>query len=139
MPASVQASRTRRACASGLGSEMPLVWPSWFSAVPTITPWIGSPSAIACERRFSSTMPAPSPRTKPLAEASNALHSPSGESIDACENPMKPPGVIITVTPPASAVSPRPAQMCSQAACTAVSADEHAVSMATLGPRRLKQ
>ena len=52
---------------------------------------------------------------------------------------MNPPGVIITVTPPASAVSPRPARMCSHAACTAVSADEHAVSMATLGPRRLKQ
>ena len=84
-------------------------------------------------------MPAPSPRTKPLADASNALHRPSGDSIEACEKPMKPPGVIITVTPPASAVSPRPAQMCSHAACTAVSAEEQAVSMATLGPRRLKQ
>ena len=52
---------------------------------------------------------------------------------------MKPPGVIITVTPPASAASPRPARMCSQAACTAVSAEEHAVSMATLGPRRFRQ
>ena len=118
---------------------MPLVWPSWFSAVPMITPWIGSPSAIACDRRFSSTMPAPSPRTKPLAEASNALHLPSGDSIEAWEKPMKPPGVIITVTPPASAVSPRPVRMCSHAAWTAVSADEHAVSMATLGPRRFRQ
>ena len=104
-----------------------------------ITPWIGSPSAIACERRLSSTMPAPSPRTKPLAEASNALHLPSGDSIEACEKPIKPPGVIITVTPPASAASPRPARMCSHAACTAVSADEHAVSIATLGPRRFRQ
>ena len=84
-------------------------------------------------------MPAPSPRTKPLAEASNAAQRPSGESIDACEKPMNPPGVIITVTPPASAASPRPAQMCSHAACTAVSAEEHAVSIATLGPRRFKQ
>ena len=37
-PASTQASLTSRACASALGSEMPLVWPSWFSAVPTMTP-----------------------------------------------------------------------------------------------------
>ena len=81
-------------------------------------------------------MPAPSPRTNPLAEASNALHLPSGESIPACEKPMKPPGVIITVTPPAMATSPRPVRMCSHAAWTAVSAEEHAVSMATLGPSR---
>ena len=84
-------------------------------------------------------MPAPSPRTNPLADASNAAHRPSGESIAACENPINPPGVIITVTPPARAASPRPAQMCSHAAWTAVSADEHAVSIATLGPRRFKQ
>ena len=94
---------------------------------------------IAWERRFSNTIPAPSPRTKPFAVASNAAHRPSGESIDACEKPMNPPGVIITVTPPASAVSPRPAQMCSQAVWIAVSADEHAVSIATLGPRRFRQ
>src|SRR5271166_5414774 len=91
------------------------------------------------ERRFRSTMPAPSPRTKPFADASKALHRPSGDSIDACENPMNPSGVIITVTPPASAASPRPARMYSHAALTAVSADEHAVSIATLGPVRLKQ
>ena len=30
-------------------------------------------------------------------------------------------------------------QMCSHAACTAVSAEEQAVSMATLGPRRFRQ
>ena len=52
---------------------------------------------------------------------------------------MNPPGVIMMVTPPASAVSPRPVRMCSQAACTAVSAEEQAVSMATLGPRRFRQ
>ncbi len=104
-----------------------------------MTPWIGSPSAMACESRLSSTMPAPSPRTKPLAEASNAAQRPSGESIPACENPIKPPGVIITVTPPASAMSPRPARMCSHATWTAVSAEEQAVSIATLGPRRFRQ
>ena len=52
-------------------------------------------------------MPAPSPRTKPFAAASKACAMPSGESIAACEKPMNPPGVIITVTPPASAVVTR--------------------------------
>src|SRR5688572_26750330 len=84
-------------------------------------------------------MPAPSPRTNPDAEASKAAQRPSGESIPACENPMNPPGEIITVTPPASAVSPRPDQMCSHAACTAVRAEEQAVSIAMLGPVKLKQ
>ena len=52
---------------------------------------------------------------------------------------MNPPGVIMTVTPPARAASPRPVQMCSHAMCTAVSAEEQAVSIATLGPRRFRQ
>src|SRR5260221_13580593 len=84
-------------------------------------------------------MPAPSPRTKPSADASNALHRPSGDSIDAREKPVNPPGVIITVTPPANATSPRPARMCSHDACTAVTAEEQAVSIGTVGPRRFKQ
>ena len=84
-------------------------------------------------------MPAPSPRTKPSAEASKALHLPSGESMPACEKPMKPSGVIITVTPPAMAVLQRPSRMCSHATCTAVSADEQAVSIAMLGPVRFRQ
>ena len=94
---------------------------------------------MARESRLRITVPAPSPRTKPLAEASNALQCPSGESIDACENPMNPPCVIMTVTPPARAMSPWPDQICSQARCTAVSAEEQAVSSAMLGPRKLKQ
>ena len=84
-------------------------------------------------------MPAPSPRTKPSAEASKALQRPSGESMLARENPMNPSGVIITVTPPASATGQCPAASCSHAMCTAVSAAEQAVSMAMLGPVRLKQ
>src|SRR6202022_2547479 len=100
---------------------------------------VWAPSTNGWDSRFSNTIPDPSPRTKPFADASNALHRPSGDNIEAWENPMNPPGVIMTVTPPAKAASPRPAHMCSQATCTAVSADEHAVSSATLGPRRLKQ
>src|ERR1700737_3389588 len=84
-------------------------------------------------------MPAPSLRTKPLAEASNALHLPSGDTIPAWENPMNPSGEISTVAPPAIANLQRPAKICSQARCTAVSPDEHAVSIAMLGPRRFRQ
>jgi len=46
---------------------------------------------------------------------------------------MKPPGVMIHGYAPARAVSPRTADV-SQAICTAVNADEQAVSIATLGP-----
>jgi hypothetical protein len=46
---------------------------------------------------------------------------------------------MITVTPPAIAILQRPARSDSQAKCTAVSAEEHAVSMERLGPLRLKQ
>ena len=52
IPASAHASRTTRAWASGLGSEMPLVWPSEFIAAPMITPWIGSPSAMRLGKRL---------------------------------------------------------------------------------------
>ena len=52
---------------------------------------------------------------------------------------MNPSGVMITVTPPAIAILQRPARSDSQAKCTAVSAEEHAVSMERLGPLRLKQ
>src|ERR1700682_699321 len=84
-------------------------------------------------------MPAPSLRTKPLAEASNALHLPSGDSIPAWENTMKPSGEISPVAPPAIAALQRPAKICSHATCTAVSADEHAVSITMLGPHRFRQ
>ena len=52
---------------------------------------------------------------------------------------MNPSGVIITVTPPASATGQRPALRCSHATWIAVRADEHAVSIAMLGPVRFRQ
>ncbi|GAB1515300.1 hypothetical protein JCM33774_73430 [Actinophytocola sp. KF-1] len=45
-------------------------------------------------------------------------------------------GDAITFTPPASAISDSPVRMLWHARCTAASDDEHAVSMAMLGPRR---
>ena len=41
--------------------------PSWLTAVPRMTARIRSPSARASARRFSTTTPQPSPRTKPSA------------------------------------------------------------------------
>ena len=52
---------------------------------------------------------------------------------------MNPSGVIMTVTPPAMAMRQRPARICSQAMWTAVRADEQAVSIDMLGPRRFRQ
>lgn len=49
--------------ASGLGTVMPLVWPSWLTPLPRITAWIRSPSRTASSSRFSATRPTPSART----------------------------------------------------------------------------
>ena len=72
-----------RFCAGPLGTVSPVLVPSWFAADPSTTPQIRSPSAWASLSRFRTTIPHPSPRTKPLAEASKALHCPSGDSIPA--------------------------------------------------------
>src|ERR1700757_137739 len=85
------------------------------------------------------TTPAPSPRTKPLARASKLLQRPSGDSIDALQNPMLPSGRTITFTPAANASSISPFQMPWHAKSTATSEDEHAVSTARLGPTRSKK
>ena len=52
---------------------------------------------------------------------------------------MNPSGVIMIVTPPAIAIWQRPKRSCSHATATAVSAEEHAVSIDMLGPFKLKQ
>jgi hypothetical protein len=84
-------------------------------------------------------MPAPSPRTKPLALASKALQRPSGESMDAAQNAMKLVAMRMMFTPPANARSHSRSQMLWQARCVATSAEEQAVSTAMLGPRRFRQ
>ncbi len=67
------------------------------------------------------------------------MHRPSGDSIDARLKLMVTSGVSITFTPPASATVQSPDHSARQAASSATSADEQAVSMATLGPRRSKR
>ena len=77
------ASVITSAWALSLGTVNPALVPSWLRADPRITPQIRSPSASASLSLFSTTIPQPSPRTKPLAEASKALHFPSGDNIRA--------------------------------------------------------
>jgi hypothetical protein len=56
-------------------------------ALPRITARMRSWSASASSRRFSTTIAAPSPCTKPSADASNVLQRPSGAIIRSFESP----------------------------------------------------
>ena len=67
-----------------------------------------SPSASAWLSSFRATIPQPSPRTKPFAEASNALHWPSGASIPALPRSSVNRPDRMALTPPASARSASP-------------------------------
>src|SRR5690349_4043484 len=117
---------------------MPLVAPSWFTALPRITARIGSPSARARERGFRITIPAPSPRTMPLALESKARQRPSGLIAPPCEKLIERAGERMRLTPPASARVDSPRQRLWQARWTATNEDEQAVSTARLGPRKSK-
>ena len=81
-------------------------------------------------------IPAPSAHPVPSASAANALHRPSAASPCSRANSTNPAGVVITVTPPASARSHSPDRSAWQARCSATSEDEHAVSTVTAGPSR---
>jgi hypothetical protein len=67
------------------------------------------------------------------------LHRPSGESIEALENPIVSSGRNVRFTPPTNASSLSPSQILRQPKWAATSEDEHAVSTARLGPTRLKK
>ena len=82
------------------------------------------------------THAAPSDRTYPFAEASNALQRPSGESMDALLNPIVASGVKSELAPPTTAIDTSPCNNALHAKSSATSDDEHAVSMARLGPRK---
>src|SRR3954451_20126679 len=84
-------------------------------------------------------MPGPSLGTTPSARASNARQRPSADSMPIRQKPTYQSGRRRELTPPASASGQPSRQMLSQARWTATSADEHAVSTATLGPRKSKQ
>ena len=125
-------------CAARLGLVSPAERPSWLVPVPSITPWMRSPSAMARASGFSTTAPTPSAGTKPSAAASKVRHRPPGESMRAWLVSTCMPGVVIRATPPATARSHSPVRSAWQARCTATSEDEQAVSTATAGPRRFR-
>ena len=70
-----------------------------------MTPRIRSPSAQALERRFKTTTPHPSLRTKPSADPSKETHRPSGDIMCAFDRAIVVSGMRIRLTPPASARS----------------------------------
>ena len=119
-----------------LGTVRPVLVPSWLSAEPRITPQIRSPSASASLSLFSTTIPQPSPRTKPLAEASKALHRPSGDNIRALARSSVSRPERIACTPPVKIISASPCCRAETAWCSATSEEEQAVSTAMAGPSR---
>jgi hypothetical protein len=79
-PAIATACAIASAWPSTLGAVKPtLLPPSLLIALPSTTARTVSPSAIASESRFTSTVPTPLPHTVPLAPASNGRTCPSGD------------------------------------------------------------
>src|ERR1700693_2993438 len=117
-----------------LGAVTPVLRPSWLEAVPRITARMRSPSARASERRFNTTMPHPSLRTKPSADASKDLHRPSGDNMCAFDKKIVVSGMRIRLTPPAKAMRHSPALKLWQAKCTATRDAEQPVSTDIDGP-----
>ena len=72
----------------------------------------------------------------PSADASKGADRPDGDSIPVLLVNTCMRGVSISATPPATAASHSPARMLSHARCSATSDDEHAVSIAMVGPVR---
>ena len=115
---------------------MPLLTPSWLTAVPRTTASTWCPLRRASASRSSTSTPTPSPQATPSALAENALQRPSGARPRWRENSTNDDGVAITVTPPASASVQSPLRSAWTARCSATSDDEHAVSTDSAGPSR---
>src|SRR5215467_4088188 len=139
MPAFQYASCNKASCPSRLGvTRRPLLLPSWFTALPRITAWMGSLSTWAWDKGLSKMTPTPSLRTYPLALASPNLQRPSGANSVDLEYAIVIWGCKIRFTPPARANSLSPLRKLWQAKCTATSDDEQWVSIVKLGPRKSK-
>src|ERR1700690_288145 len=83
--------------------------------------------------------PTPSPRTKPLAPASKALQRPRGDSIAMRRKAMKGSGLSSALTLATTASSHSPRHRLKAATWHAVNAEEQAVSVTRLGPRKSRQ
>ncbi|RPK55247.1 hypothetical protein EES42_42585 [Streptomyces sp. ADI95-17] len=135
-PAFASAWRMTRCCEGPLGAVRPLLAPSWFAADPRTTASTRWPLRRASDRRSRSSMPTPSPQPVPSAASANALQRPFAASPRCLLKSMNVAGVVITVTPPASAKAHSPDRSDCIARCRATSDDEHAVSTVTAGPSR---
>src|ERR1700691_239849 len=78
----------------------------------------------------------PSLKPAPFALSAKDLHRPSGARPRWREKPTNTPGVVITVTPPASASEHSSDRNAWLARCSATSEEEHAVSTETAGPSK---
>jgi len=87
---------------------------------------------------LSSTAPTPSPGRNPSPSPKLRLASPL-PSRSICRKESNFEGSSVKFTPPATAIEQLPAFRLSQAVWIAVSALEHAVLIAMLGPVRLKK
>ena len=133
-PARDSASSITRICAGPLGTVSPSPDPFWLTAEPLITPQMRSPSASASLRRFSITIPHPSPRTYPSAEASKGAHRPCDDSIVASCRNLAVAVESTAFAPPASAVSTSSRWRAVTAWWIATSDDAQARSTGTAGP-----
>ena len=88
--------------------------------------------------RLSTATPAPSPRTKPSALASNAWHWPVFDIASSWSKLRVTAGESSMLTPAASARFESPARRLWHARWMVTSDDEHAVSTVIDGPRRSK-
>src|SRR6202789_3091002 len=103
-----------------------------------MTASIRSPADSESESRLSTTMPQPSPPTKPTAALKNGEQVPLVESMPACAKAIDASGASIRFTPPASTIEHSCRRSDSQARCTATSDEEHAVSTEIAGPCKPK-
>ena len=135
MPASARATRTLCWMAGPRMARRLAPPPLWMLVLPRTTARMMSPSAAASARARWHTAAAPSPRSKPSAEASNVLQRPSlGNMLRAVCRSVR-AGCRMRLTPPDRARTPAPRLRASLVArCVATRADAEAVSTLRLGP-----
>ena len=137
-PAAASARSRVSAWAAALGALRPSAAPAWLSAVPSITPWIRSPSARARSSGLRTRATAPSPRTIPSLSGANGRGRPDGDSSPARATSIGNCGVVIRLTPATSAIRQSPRASASTARCSAASPDAQARSTVIAGPSSAK-
>ncbi len=130
------ARRITRSWEGPFGAVSPWLRPSWLTALPRRTARTRCPFEIASESLSRTTTPQPSLQPVPSAAAPKLLHRPSRASAFRRLNSTNGAGVVMTVTPPASARSHSPPRSAVAARWSATRLDEQAVSTVSAGPTR---